>query len=73
MWLFGGARMIHQGHLYKVNGSQCIALQTGHIAKFLVLRDVPNIADVPDFVWASYLIAIPQPMKYYGGEVPPSA
>ena len=62
--------MIHQGHLYLIHGRKCIALAFGWIARFITVRDVPSISDLPEIVWASHLDAYPLPMKYHQGEVP---
>jgi hypothetical protein len=62
--------MIREGHKYHVKGRDCVALQTGHIVKFLALNDRPNAGDVPVFLWAHANEAKPMPMKYHGGEVP---
>ena len=64
-------KTIKQGHLYRVHQRDCIALQSGILVKFLVLKTKPNIADVPEFMMAHIKDAKQLPMKYYGGDIPP--
>lgn len=57
-----------QGHRYLCNGKDVLALESGRLVKILYFYpDKPWLGEI-GFAQADKLI--PQPMKYYWGEIP---
>lgn len=57
-----------QGHRYTCNGKDVLALESGRLVKIMYFDpDKPWIGEI-GFAQADKLI--PQPMKYFGGQIP---
>lgn len=61
-------QIARQGHRYTCNGKDVLALESGRLVKILYFDpDKPWLGEV-GFAQADKLI--PQPMKYFGGQIP---